>query len=79
VADKAIATNDGVVCHCHGYYVVNSSIVVAVAVHGDESSSISLNQQSMPRTTIAITNHNNCNQAMAISAEESTFFLPALL
>jgi hypothetical protein len=65
-------------CHCHGCYIVDSIIVVAVAACDNGSSSCSLNLQSTLRTTVAATNHNDRNQAMAVSAEESSFFLPAL-
>jgi hypothetical protein len=64
--------------HCHGRYVVASIIVVMVAARDSGSSSSSLNQQSTPCTTIAATNHNDHNLAMAVFAEESTFFLPPL-
>jgi hypothetical protein len=61
-----------------GCYTVDSIIVVAVAARDDGSSSFSLNRQSTLSTTIAAANHNNCNQATAVSAEESTLFLLVL-
>jgi hypothetical protein len=65
-------------CCCHGRYIANSIVVVGVAARDDGSSTSSLNLQSTPRTNVDAANHNNGNQAMAISTEESTFFLPAL-
>jgi hypothetical protein len=62
---------------CHGQYGVNI-VAVAVAAHDNGSSSSSLNQQNTLRTTIAAANPNGRNQVVAVSTEESTFFLPAL-
>jgi hypothetical protein len=65
-------------CRCHSCYIDSSINVVAMAAQDNGSSSSSLNRQIMSCTTVDATNHNDCNQAMAVTAYESTFFLPFL-